>query len=89
MLLPAAEYPASETLKRLEHEYSLSEELDPAWAARPMAITRHRDRTVLVLEDPGGDRGAPSARIRNTAKEAQDQGRQRRGAVSVRGDQAR
>ncbi len=24
------------------------------WAARPMAMARHWDRTVLVLEDPGG-----------------------------------
>ncbi len=54
VLSPVAEYPGSESLKRLEHEYSLREELDPAWAARPMAIARHWDRTVLVLEDPGG-----------------------------------
>ncbi|MBV8587043.1 MAG: AAA family ATPase, partial [Verrucomicrobia bacterium] len=47
-------YPAAETLKRLEHEYSLREELDSAWAARPIAITRHWDRPVLVLENPGG-----------------------------------
>ncbi|MBV8417683.1 MAG: serine/threonine-protein kinase PknK, partial [Verrucomicrobia bacterium] len=28
--------------------------MDPAWAVRPIGITHHRDRTVLVLEDPGG-----------------------------------
>jgi serine/threonine protein kinase len=54
ILSPVAAYPGPESLKRLEHEYSLREELDPAWAARPMAIARHRDRTVLALEDPGG-----------------------------------
>jgi len=54
VLSSVAEYPAPECLKRLEHEYSLREELDPTWAARPIAITRHWDRTVLVLEDPGG-----------------------------------
>src|SRR6516225_472149 len=54
LLSPVAEYPASETLERLEHEYSLREELDPAWAAQPIAITQQWDRTVLVLEDPGG-----------------------------------
>ena len=54
VLSPVAEYPAPEALKRLEHEYSLKEELDPAWAARPIAITFYWDRTVLVLEDPGG-----------------------------------
>jgi Protein kinase domain len=28
-------------------------ELDPAWAVRPTKIVRSRDRTTLVLEDPG------------------------------------
>jgi serine/threonine protein kinase len=54
VLAPAAEYPRPESLKRLEHEYSFKEELDPAWAARPIGRARHGDRTVLVLEDPGG-----------------------------------
>ncbi|MEA3206523.1 MAG: hypothetical protein QOG92_2235, partial [Verrucomicrobiota bacterium] len=54
VLSPVAEYPAPERLKRLEHEYALREELDPAWAARPTAIARYWDRPVLVLEDPGG-----------------------------------
>jgi len=40
VLSPAVEYPAPETLKRLEHEYSLREELDPAWAVRPIAMTQ-------------------------------------------------
>jgi len=57
VLSPVAEYPAPEILKRLEYEYALREELDPAWAARPIEIARHWDPTVLVLEDPGG---APS-----------------------------
>ena len=48
------EYPTPESLKRLEHAYSLREELDPRWAARPIAMARHWDRIVLVLEDPGG-----------------------------------
>src|ERR1700675_3157539 len=51
---PAMAYPTPESLKRLEHAYSLREELDPQWAARPIAMARHWDRTVLVLEDPGG-----------------------------------
>jgi serine/threonine protein kinase len=54
VLSPAVEYPTPESLKRLEHEYSVKEELDPAWAARPMAIVSQWDRKVLVLEDPGG-----------------------------------
>jgi PAS domain S-box-containing protein len=39
----------------LEHEYSLAAELDPAWAARPLVLTRHEGRTILVLKDPGGE----------------------------------
>jgi PAS domain S-box-containing protein len=54
VLSPAVQLPTPENLKRLEHAYSLKEELDPNWATRPIAITRHWDRTVLVLEDPGG-----------------------------------
>jgi PAS domain S-box-containing protein len=54
VLSPVAEYLRPESLKRLEHAYSLKEELDPAWAARPIGLARHWDRIVLVLEDPGG-----------------------------------
>ena len=54
VLSPLTEYPAPEILEWLEHAYSLREDLDPTWAARPIAIARHWDRTVLVLEDPGG-----------------------------------
>jgi serine/threonine protein kinase len=54
VLSPIAEYPTPESLKRLEHEYSLREELDPAWSARPIAMARHLGRMVLELEDPGG-----------------------------------
>jgi PAS domain S-box-containing protein len=51
----AAEEPSVESLRRLEHEYSLAAELDPAWAAKPLALTRHEGRTILVLQDPGGE----------------------------------
>jgi hypothetical protein len=51
---PAVLRPTPESLKRLEHEYSLKEELDCTWATRPIAIARHWDRPVLVLGDPGG-----------------------------------
>ena len=51
----AAEQPSPQGLRRLEHEYSLAAELDPAWAARPLALTRHEGRTILVLKDPGGE----------------------------------
>jgi serine/threonine protein kinase len=51
----AAEQPSRQGLRRLEHEYSLAEQLDPAWAAKPLALTRHEGRTILVLKDPGGE----------------------------------
>jgi serine/threonine protein kinase len=50
-----AEQPLPQALRRLEHEYSLAAELDSAWAARPLALTRHEGRTILVLKDPGGE----------------------------------
>jgi predicted ATPase/signal transduction histidine kinase len=54
VLSPVVAYPTLESLKRLEHVYSLREELDSSWATRPIVMARHWDRTVLVLEDPGG-----------------------------------
>ncbi len=51
----ATEQPAPQTIRRLEHEYSLAAELDPGWAAKPLALTRHEGRTILVLKDPGGE----------------------------------
>src|SRR5271169_1434630 len=50
-----AEYPSPQSLRRLEHEYSLASEVDSAWAAKPLALTRHEGRAILVLKDPGGD----------------------------------
>ena len=55
VVAPIAEQPAPASLRRLEHEYSLAAELDPAWAAQPLALTRHEGRTILVLRDPGGE----------------------------------
>jgi len=54
VLAPASDHPAAETLKRLEHEYSVARELLSASADRPLALTEHQGRTMLVLEDPGG-----------------------------------
>jgi PAS domain S-box-containing protein len=55
LLAPVSEHPSPEMLSRLEHEYSLAPELQPAWAARPIALTERRGRTTLVLEDSGGE----------------------------------
>jgi hypothetical protein len=51
----AAEPPTPGTLDRLAHEYGLKDELSIAWAARPLEMTREQGRTLLVLEDPGGE----------------------------------
>ena len=55
VVAPAAEQPLPQSLRRLEHEYALAGELEPAWAAKPLALTRHEGRTILVLADPGGE----------------------------------
>src|SRR5882672_4419819 len=51
----SAEQSSPQTLRRLEHEYSLAAELDPAWAAKPLALTRLEGQTILLLNDPGGE----------------------------------
>ncbi len=55
ILLVAAESSSRACLRRLEHEYEIATQLDAAGAATPVALTRHEGRTVLLLEDPGGD----------------------------------
>ena len=55
VIAPTPEQPLPQSLRRLEHEYSLAAELEPAWAAKPLALTRHEGRTILVLADPGGE----------------------------------
>src|SRR5271163_4544146 len=55
VVAPTAEQPLPQSLRRLEHEFSLTAELEPAWAAKPLALTRHEGRTILVLADPGGE----------------------------------
>jgi PAS domain S-box-containing protein len=54
VVLPAAQHPTLDSLNRLTHEYELKDDLDDAWAARPVALTRYNDRMTLVLTDPGG-----------------------------------
>ena len=54
-LAVATERPSPQSLRRLEHEWSLASELNAAWAAQPVALTRHLGRAVLILKDPGGE----------------------------------
>jgi PAS domain S-box-containing protein len=55
LVAPAADHPSRSRLDRLKHEYELKDELDRAWAARPLALMRDAGRTVLVLDDLGGE----------------------------------
>src|SRR5271163_1809104 len=54
VLLLTAENASLACLKRLEHEYALRADLDAAWAAHPIELSRHRNHLALLLEDPGG-----------------------------------
>jgi predicted ATPase/C4-dicarboxylate-specific signal transduction histidine kinase len=53
VVAPVSEYPSPGSLARLEHAYSLRDELDSDWAVRPVALNRQGRRIELVLEDPG------------------------------------
>src|SRR5277367_214892 len=55
IVLPAGERPSPASLDRLAHEYELKDELDGAWAARPSELVREGGRTMLLLEDCGGE----------------------------------
>src|SRR5258708_14697263 len=55
VLMSRSEHPRPESVQMLEHEHSLRAELDPAWAVPPVELTQYDGRTVLVLEDPGGE----------------------------------
>jgi protein kinase-like protein len=54
-MAPTSLRPAPDTVARLEHAYALRDELDSAWAARPLALVRRDGRPTLLLEDPGGE----------------------------------
>src|SRR5947208_1425104 len=50
-ILPATEHPAPATIERLAREHELKDELDGAWAVRPLELIRESGRIMLVLED--------------------------------------
>jgi predicted ATPase/signal transduction histidine kinase len=54
-VFPAGEHPTPATLNRLAHEYGLKDELDGAWAVRPLELVSESGRSMLVLEDSGGE----------------------------------
>ena len=53
VVLSMAAHPSPTSLDHLAHEHGLKEELDGAWAVRPLEIVRDGGRTMLVLEDIG------------------------------------
>ncbi|WP_292364366.1 AAA family ATPase [Mesorhizobium sp.] len=59
-LMATAKHSPSTSLQRLAHEYALKDELDETWAVRPLQLVHERGRTMLLLEDPGGE---PLARL--------------------------
>ena len=55
IMAPAGERPSPAVLDRLARHYEFKEELDAAWAARPIELVREHGQTMLALEDPGGE----------------------------------
>src|SRR6516162_10042870 len=55
LVMPAADQPSRSSLDHLTHEYELKDELDGAWAMRTLDLVRDAGRTMLVLEDAGGE----------------------------------
>src|ERR1700693_5970248 len=53
--LSCLEHPTPDRVDRLAHKYALKDELDGRSAARPLALVREHGRTMLLLEDPGGE----------------------------------
>ena len=55
LLVPTLRRPALETLEKINHEYALRSELNTTWAVWPRDLSQYNEKTVLVLEDPGGE----------------------------------
>src|SRR6266850_3954281 len=55
VVMPRSEHARPAAVGMLEHEHSLRDELNPAWAVRSHALTTHERSPALVFEDPGGE----------------------------------
>src|SRR6516165_6911200 len=55
LVMPAADRPSRSSLDHLTHEYEFKDDLDGSWAVRPLDLVRDAGRTMLVLEDAGGE----------------------------------
>ncbi|TXC79051.1 trifunctional serine/threonine-protein kinase/ATP-binding protein/sensor histidine kinase [Paraburkholderia azotifigens] len=69
LVRPAGEHPLPAAFDRLVHAFGLKDELDGSWAVRPLELVREGGRTLLVLEDPGGE---PLARLLGAPMEMGD-----------------
>jgi PAS domain S-box-containing protein len=54
VVLPATEHSAA-NIDRLRREYELKDQLDSSWAVRPLGLVHDAGRTMLMLEDTGGE----------------------------------
>ena len=52
---PLTTPPSPAAIARLQHAFKLRNELDPAWAARPLRLVTDKGRLALLSEDPGGE----------------------------------
>ncbi|MGV7219365.1 AAA family ATPase [Bradyrhizobium sp. UFLA05-112] len=52
---PSSERPHPAVIDRLAREHGWKDELDRAWAVCPLDLLHEGGRTVLLLEDPGGE----------------------------------
>lgn len=55
IVVAEADQASPAVLDRLVQEYALKDELDATWAVRPLDLVRQGGRTLLLLEDPGGE----------------------------------
>ena len=51
-LTPVSTRPTPQTLEKIEHEYSLRDALNSAWAVRPVALPQPFEQPTLELDDP-------------------------------------
>src|SRR5215469_3849652 len=55
LLAPASGRLSPETLKKIDHEYSLTSASGRAWGVSPFAVSAEGGQVTLVLEDSGGE----------------------------------
>jgi len=54
LMAPASDHPSPASIERMNQVYALRNELDSAWATRPLDLADYQGLQALVLEDCGG-----------------------------------